>query len=174
MISPGWLLAGYCTLVTLASLGGGWLLIWMRPTHTRVQVATSFVAGLMLAIALLHFLPDAMDQLHAIDQVAGWMLGGFLGMFFLQRFFHFHHHDTPEGDPEDSATTIPSPRPLRATVAITITTMTMTTRMDMTTATRPPWTTRAMATMRMANRTMPIPWPTNPPGNSPGWAPPWG
>jgi len=22
-------------------------------------------------------------------------------MFFLQRFFHFHHHDLPEGDPED-------------------------------------------------------------------------
>lgn len=111
MISPGWLLAGYCTLVTLASLGGGWLLIWMRPTHTRVQVATSFVAGLMLAIALLHFLPDAMDQLHAIDQVAGWMLGGFLGMFFLQRFFHFHHHDTPEGDPEDCCHEAPLPSP---------------------------------------------------------------
>jgi zinc and cadmium transporter len=29
------------------------------------------------------------------------MLGGFLAMFFLQRFFHFHHHDLPEGDPED-------------------------------------------------------------------------
>jgi zinc and cadmium transporter len=29
------------------------------------------------------------------------MLGGFLVMFFLQRFFHFHHHDLPEGDPED-------------------------------------------------------------------------
>jgi zinc and cadmium transporter len=22
-------------------------------------------------------------------------------MFFVQRFFHFHHHDLPEGDPED-------------------------------------------------------------------------
>src|SRR5450432_3618678 len=29
------------------------------------------------------------------------MLGGFLAMFFVQRFFHFHHHDLPEGDPED-------------------------------------------------------------------------
>jgi zinc and cadmium transporter len=29
------------------------------------------------------------------------MLGGFLAMFFLQRFFHFHHHDLPEGDPEE-------------------------------------------------------------------------
>jgi zinc and cadmium transporter len=100
-ISPNWLLAIYCLLVMLASLCGGWLLILMRPTHTRLQVATSFVAGLMLGIALLHFLPDAMDQLKDIDRAAGWVLGGFLAMFFLQRFFHFHHHDSPIGDPED-------------------------------------------------------------------------
>jgi len=102
MISPHWLLTIYCVLVMLASLCGGWLLIHMRPTHTRLQVATSFVAGLMLGIALLHFLPDAMEKLQSMDRVANWMLGGFLAMFFLQRFFHFHHHDTPEGDPEDS------------------------------------------------------------------------
>jgi len=59
------------------------------------------VAGLMLGIALLHFLPDADDQLHSIDRVVAWLLGGFLTMFFVQRFFHFHHHDVPEGDPED-------------------------------------------------------------------------
>jgi len=29
------------------------------------------------------------------------VLGGFLAMFFVQRFFHFHHHDMAEGDPED-------------------------------------------------------------------------
>jgi zinc and cadmium transporter len=55
----------------------------------------------MLGIAALHFLPDAEDQLHSIDRTVEWMLGGFLAMFFLQRFFHFHHHDSPEGDPED-------------------------------------------------------------------------
>ena len=101
LISPAWLLTIYCTLVVLASLSGGWLLIIMRPTHTRLQVAISFVAGLMLGISLIHFLPDAMEQLKDIDRVAAWVLGGFLAMFFLQRFFHFHHHDSPEGDPED-------------------------------------------------------------------------
>jgi zinc and cadmium transporter len=109
MISSGGLLAIYCVLVTLASLGGGWLLILMRPTHTRLQIATSFVAGLMLGISLLHFLPDAMDKLKDMDQVADWMLGGFLAMFFLQRFFHFHHHDTPLGDPEDCCQDEPAP-----------------------------------------------------------------
>ncbi|MGA2854336.1 MAG: ZIP family metal transporter, partial [Verrucomicrobiota bacterium] len=54
-----------------------------------------------LGIALLHFLPDAEEQLHSLDRTVHWLLGGFLTMFFVQRFFHFHHHDLPEGDPED-------------------------------------------------------------------------
>lgn len=100
-ISANWLLTIYCALVLAASLAGGWLLLIVRPTHSRLQIAISFVAGLMLGIATLHFLPDAEEQLHSIDRTVAWLLGGFLAMFFLQRFFHFHHHDSPEGDPED-------------------------------------------------------------------------
>jgi zinc and cadmium transporter len=101
MISPVWLLVVYCVLVLLASLAGGWLILFIHLTHTRLQMAISFVAGLMLGIAMLHFLPDAAEQLQSLDRTVEWMLGGFLAMFFLQRFFHFHHHDLPEGDPED-------------------------------------------------------------------------
>src|SRR5580700_7891221 len=99
VISPNWLITIYCVLVMVASLIGGWVLLINRPTHSRLQIAISFVAGLMLGIALLHFLPDAVDQLHSIDRAAGWVLSGFLTMFFVQRFFHFHHHDSPVGDP---------------------------------------------------------------------------
>jgi zinc and cadmium transporter len=101
LLSPAWLLFVYCLLVTGASLAGGWLLLLIHLTHTRLQMAVSFVAGLMLGIALLHFLPDASEHLHSLDKTVDWMLGGFLTMFFVQRFFHFHHHDLPEGDPED-------------------------------------------------------------------------
>jgi zinc and cadmium transporter len=100
-LSPSWLLVIYCALVLLASLAGGWLLLLVHLTHTRLQIAVSFVAGLMLGIALLHFLPDAEEQLHSLNRTVDWLLGGFLTMFFVQRFFHFHHHDLPEGDPED-------------------------------------------------------------------------
>jgi zinc and cadmium transporter len=100
-MTPALLLTIYCVLVLLASLAGGWFLLLVHLTHTRLQIAVSFVAGLMLGIALLHFLPDADEQLHSLDKTARWMLGGFLAMFFVQRFFHFHHHDLPEGDPED-------------------------------------------------------------------------
>ena len=101
MTSTVWLLVSYCALVLVASLVGGWLPMLVRLTHTRLQMAISFVSGLMLGIALLHFLPDAAEQLHSVDRAVKWTLGGFLGMFFLQRFFHFHHHDLAEGDPED-------------------------------------------------------------------------
>ena len=101
MNSTVWLLTIYCAFVLLASLAGGWLPLLVRLTHTRLQMAISFVSGLMLGIALLHFLPDAAEQLKSVDRTVRWVLGGFLMMFFLQRFFHFHHHDLPEGDPED-------------------------------------------------------------------------
>src|ERR1039457_990707 len=100
-LSPSWLLVIYCALVLFASLAGGWLLLLVHLTHTRLQMAVSFLAGLMLGIALLHFLPDAEEQLHSLHRTVDWLLGGFLTMFFVQRFFHFHHHDLPEGDPED-------------------------------------------------------------------------
>ena len=49
-LSPSWLLVVYCALVLLASLAGGWVLLIINPTHTRLQMAISFVAGLMLGI----------------------------------------------------------------------------------------------------------------------------
>jgi len=101
LLSPAWLLFVYCVLVMVASLAGGWVLLLIHLNHTRLQMAVSFVAGLMLGIALLHFLPDANKNLGSLDKTVNWMLGGFLAMFFVQRFFHFHHHDLPEGDPED-------------------------------------------------------------------------
>jgi zinc and cadmium transporter len=90
----------YCALVLLASLAGGWLLLAMRPTHARLQTAVSFVAGLMLGMALLHFIPHAFHQQHSLEETVQWVLAGFMAMFFLQRFFPHHHHDVSEGAPE--------------------------------------------------------------------------
>ena len=65
-------LAIYCALVLLASLAGGWLLLAMRLTHARLQMAVSFVAGLMLSIALLHFIPHATHQTQSLDRTVHW------------------------------------------------------------------------------------------------------
>ena len=100
-MSPALLLSAYCLLILLASLAGGWIPLFVRLTHTRMQVATSFVSGLMLGVGLLHLMPHAWEELQSIDRTAWWLLGGFLLMFFIQRFFHFHHHDVPEENDPD-------------------------------------------------------------------------
>jgi zinc and cadmium transporter len=90
------LLAIYVALVVLASLGGGGIANVVRLTHARMQLALSFVAGVMLGVGLLHMLPHA---LLALDDavIAVWCaLAGFLVMFFLQRFFHVHQHASPD------------------------------------------------------------------------------
>jgi len=94
-------LALYCILVFLAAIAGGWLIVVLRLNHTRMQMAVSAVAGLMLGIALLHFVPHAYHQNQSVDRTMQWALGGFLMMFFLQRLFRFHHHHTGE-ESEDS------------------------------------------------------------------------
>jgi zinc and cadmium transporter len=94
-------LAIYCALLVGASLAGGWLPQLLHLTHRRLQLVISFVAGLMLGMALLHLIPHAFFQLGSLDKTVGWTLVGFLGMFFLQRFLHYHHHDLPEEDPDD-------------------------------------------------------------------------
>ena len=90
------LLFVYCVLVLLASLAGGWIPLLIRLTHRRMQIAVSLVAGVMLGVGLLHLLPHALIEApDAMNTVFLWVLGGFLAMFFTERFFCFHHHDVP-------------------------------------------------------------------------------
>ena len=83
---------------------------WLKLTHRWMECAVSFVAGVMLGVAVLHLLPHALAT--AADEVATrgpqaflpatlYLLVGFLGMFFIERFFCFHHHDVPE-EPSDN------------------------------------------------------------------------
>ncbi|MBI3840238.1 MAG: ZIP family metal transporter [Planctomycetia bacterium] len=105
---PVVLLVIYCGFSVVASLAGGWVPLVVRLTHRRMQIAISFVAGMMLGIGLLHLLPHSFQVLLSIDATVLWAMAGFLFMFFLERFFHFHHHDVPDDD------TLPGEsRPLR-------------------------------------------------------------
>jgi zinc and cadmium transporter len=99
--SPATLLSGYCLLALLAALAGGALPTLFKLTHTRLQAAVSFVAGLMLGLSLLGLLPHAIGELDSAQRATEWLLAGFLVMFFLQRFLPFHHHDVEEGTPAE-------------------------------------------------------------------------
>ncbi|MEX2091140.1 MAG: ZIP family metal transporter [Pirellulales bacterium] len=103
------LLTYYCVFILLASIAGGMIPVWFRLTHRGMQFAVSFVAGLMLGVGMLHMLPhaiadamlaDAGNANRAVATTMWWMLVGFLAMFFIERFFCYHHHDVP-GDDHD-------------------------------------------------------------------------
>lgn len=87
----------YCTAILFASIAGGLIPQWIRLTHAGMQIAVSLVAGVMLGVGLLHMLPHALAERGPEDggyqSIALWTLGGWLTMFFIERFFCFHHHD---------------------------------------------------------------------------------
>jgi zinc and cadmium transporter len=118
---PAVLLAYYCALILVASIVGGMIPVWFQLTHRWMQFAVSFVAGVMLGIGVLHMLPHAITDAaaaanamaaaapaaaaqasstainaNAIQWIAIWLLAGMLAMFFIERFFSYHHHDVPE------------------------------------------------------------------------------
>ncbi len=100
------LLTYYCLFVLLVSIAGGMIPVWIRLTHRWMECAVSFVAGVMLGIGLLHMLPHALEQAvssglpsaTANMQVMLWLLAGLLTMFFIERFFCFHHHEVEDGE----------------------------------------------------------------------------
>jgi len=105
-MNPLVLLTYYCLLILGASIAGGMIPVWFRLTHRVMECAVSFVAGVMLGVGLLHMLPHALeqslsasaDQTGTILSVMLWVLAGLLTMFFIERFFCFHHHGVEEGE----------------------------------------------------------------------------
>ncbi len=110
----------YCVLIVAISVVGGMIPTWLRLTHRWMECAVSCVAGVMLGVALLHLLPHAVliavqvaareagpaapagPSVSAISMVFGVCLLGFLVMFFVERFFCFHHHDVPSEAPDQA------------------------------------------------------------------------
>lgn len=92
----------YSIIILAASVVGGMLPLWFRLTHRGMQVAVSFVAAMMFGVGMLHMLPHALAEARAAQPNAGdgvdftvmlWVIAGWLTMFFIERFFCYHHHD---------------------------------------------------------------------------------
>jgi zinc and cadmium transporter len=99
------LLAVSCAAIVAASLLGGALPLATVLTHLRLQAYLSFAAGAMLGAAFFHMLPEAVAD--APPQTAmAWTAAGLLALFFLERFFAFHHHESP-ADPAEPCPTEP-------------------------------------------------------------------
>ena len=93
----------YCFIILLVSIAGGLVPSFLRLTHRRMQLALCLVSGVMLGVGMLHMLGHAAEavvhahgegvSMHTVMLAA---VGGFLVMFLLERFFCFHHHETPD------------------------------------------------------------------------------
>jgi zinc and cadmium transporter len=101
-----------CALTAAASILGGLVPLCWRISHRWMQGLLSLVAGVMAGIAALDLLPHAIEGMaasaahadvhahashSAIHQAMLWAVAGFLGMYLLERFFCFHHHEQDEG-----------------------------------------------------------------------------
>ncbi len=91
-------LALFCVGIVLSSMLGGLLPLATVLTHTRLQMYLSFAAGSMLGAAFFHMLPEAV-ALGSADALR-WTAWGLLALFFLERYFSFHHHEAPENPQE--------------------------------------------------------------------------
>ncbi len=96
------ILVALCLAVVVVSLLGGILPLWAKLTHTRLQLYLSFAAGTMLGAVFFHMMPQAVEQGSA--ETLRWSAVGLLALFFLERFFAFHHHESPD-DPDDPCPT---------------------------------------------------------------------
>jgi zinc and cadmium transporter len=88
-------LGATCLAIVTASVLGGLLPLAAVLNHTRLQVYLSFSAGTMLGAAFFHMLPEAV-RVGSIRTIP-WAAAGLLALFFLERFFSFHHHE-PHGN----------------------------------------------------------------------------
>ena len=61
----------YSVAILFASLLGGWIPLWVRLTHRGMELAISFVAGMMLGVGVFHLLPHAFFALGSIDRALG-------------------------------------------------------------------------------------------------------
>jgi zinc and cadmium transporter len=94
----------FCLAIAAVSVLGGTLPLTTVLTHTRLQIYLSFSAGAMLGASFFHMMPEAVRMGSA--GTLRWSAVGLLALFFLERFFAFHHHESP-ADPAEPCPTHP-------------------------------------------------------------------
>jgi zinc and cadmium transporter len=94
----------FCVTIVGVSVLGGILPLATVLTHTRLQLYLSVSAGAMLGAAFFHMLPESVRL--GSTEALRWAAAGLLALFFLERFFAFHHHEAP-ADPTEPCPTHP-------------------------------------------------------------------
>jgi zinc and cadmium transporter len=100
-------LSVFCLAIVTVSVVGGMLPLAVVLNHTRLQVYLSFAAGTMLGAAFFHMLPEAVRVGSAAT--IPWSAVGLLALFFLERFFSFHQHESHDHPVRQPTETIEDP-----------------------------------------------------------------
>ncbi len=90
-----------CLAIVVVSVLGGLLPLSRALDHTRLQVYLSFSAGVMLGASFFHMMPEAVRVGSAAT--IPWTAAGLLTLFFVERFFSFHHHESHQAADGGSA-----------------------------------------------------------------------
>lgn len=97
----------------LALVGGFFLLMRKRLSHTVTHALAAFAAGSLLGAAFLDLLPEA---IHHVEEAGGteseitvfsYALGGILFFFLLERVIHWFHHHHREHTGEEVKPVVP-------------------------------------------------------------------
>jgi len=80
-------------LAVLAILAGG--AVAMRLSHSLPTVV-ALSGGIVVAVALLEVLPEAIESIGEADDAVPLVAVGFLAFFLLERVLVLHHRDDPE------------------------------------------------------------------------------
>lgn len=84
--------------VSLISLIGIVALSWnQRFLKSILTTLVGLAAGALLGDALIHLIPESLEELHDAHVFAAAVIGGFLFFFLLEKFLRWHHaHHGPE------------------------------------------------------------------------------
>ena len=75
------------------SMAGGLVLLWKEQTARKLSLfLISFAAGVLLGVAFLDLLPEALEQIGDIHKVALTAVVAIVIFFVLERFLWWYHH----------------------------------------------------------------------------------
>lgn len=82
---------------SVAGLIGGVVFLIKKDWARKLsEYAVPFAAGVLLAVSLLHLIPEAFHQMG--ESAFVWVLGAFLFSFLFEEYFaHLHHHEHRKG-----------------------------------------------------------------------------
>lgn len=88
-----WIAIPFALVTVLAAFGGGLAALRLSRDLTT---AIALTGGVVVAVALFHVLPEAIEILDDPRRVGMLVGAGFIGFFLAERLLVLHHRDAPE------------------------------------------------------------------------------